>query len=1272
MYRLLKLRGASFHYSYTTSVHANVQQSSHVCSFCKFTHRKTPTPVSFVSTRQRSTTINMAIHNNPVKKKVKKRMKKYAELLEITESTTSNRKAAIQTFNASQMSMLVDRPEIDLDELHKIKNSKRNSSFNASSNSYFMDKHKVSQVPEVLTDEHKKEEEDDCVLEDLEASGISDQGQVIKNVALMESLEVNSCVDHTTTEEAASDVNSCTSKQRSRLKKEQNELLIKEKISEINLKMKEEALRRNLCAFINVCINSEMLSRAFGTLMRYRKQGLNVSNIPLVSQVSLYEELMNNFARTTNTDRIVDMLNAIEQDNLPVNEQILAAVLECIARKKHSILDKELLEVVKRHMQKSNITYDAIMNEVKFLKDQQDYVIKAIRFINPNYVPTYHPPDTNYESSLLNNISEQPEVKCSPAAGLFTKENLLNRLQAQVKAEVIGHVEIISVEKQSAITEETTKARRQIQILESMWHAATKEAFLREFNSLKKREIQQSNLIMLHPYLQVLNSDEYVNAIIRAGKQLAQGSETFSPSLSVLYRELGQRIFMKYEIMIKNRNGVMDKTLSLYSQYCDWYLTGKDYPNSRTAWQNLEHKNRTSGVNPNIATVQWPVNILSEVGKFLYSIILKDLKFNVKGLKANEKSRHFLPAFYTLFRIQGRLVKHEIKPHPLLAKLYRDSRPETLTFNTDLIPSQCPPRPWISTQSSGYILSKTTLIRLPHSAIQQRARIESIPPKQIYPALDSLNQLGSIPWTVNNSVLDIAIEVFQNGGSEELNIARPPSVLTPPPMLSSDADKAERKRVQNLRLLYKRQKNEMYSLWCDTLYRLSLANHFRGDIFWLPHNMDFRGRVYPMPPHLNHLGSDLARSLLVFAKGKPLGPNGLDWLKIHTINLTGFKKRSPIEERLRYANEILDDILDSANKPLTGKKWWTTSDEPWQTLAACKEIAQALKSEDPAQYLSRFPIHQDGSCNGLQHYAALGRDQIGAASVNLYPADTPQDVYSTVAAMIDDIRRKEASQGLEIAQVLEGFIRRKVVKQTVMTTVYGVTRFGARLQIARQLKDIEDFPQEHVWDASLYLVNKTFDSLRTMFKSAREIQDWLTECARLVSQVTGQYVEWITPLGLPVLQHYSKTHNRLASIKIHQLLSMESNERPNTLKQKNAFPPNFIHSLDSTHMMLTSLYCERAEITFVSVHDCFWTHACDVEIMNRICREQFVALHSQPILQNLSEFMLQKYAYRPEQMDKTSSLLNKSKMRLNFTLGDVPTTGDFDLNSVLKSVYFFS
>ena len=81
---------------------------------------------------------------------------------------------------------------------------------------------------------------------------------------------------------------------------------------------------------------------------------------------------------------------------------------------------------------------------------------------------------------------------------------------------------------------------------------------------------------------------------------------------------------------------------------------------------------------------------------------------------------------------------------------------------------------------------------------------------------------------------------------------------------------------------------------------------------------------------------------------------------------------------------------------LQGRGWWKTADDPWQTLATCMEIVDAMRSPDPAQYISHQPVHQDGSCNGLQHYAALGHDSYGAKQVNLMPADRPQDVYEEV------------------------------------------------------------------------------------------------------------------------------------------------------------------------------------------------------------------------------------------------------------------------------------
>ncbi|KAG8432828.1 hypothetical protein GDO86_017180, partial [Hymenochirus boettgeri] len=215
-------------------------------------------------------------------------------------------------------------------------------------------------------------------------------------------------------------------------------------------------------------------------------------------------------------------------------------------------------------------------------------------------------------------------------------------------------------------------------------------------------------------------------------------------------------------------------------------------------------------------------------------------------------------------------------------------------------------------------------------------------------------------------------------------------------------------------------------------------------------------------------------------------------------------------------------------------------------------------------------------------------------------------------------------------------------------------------------------PQEYVWEASHYLVQQVFSSLKEMFSGTREIQQWLTDSARMISK-SGNTVEWLTPLGLPVIQPYHRSkpflcHSNLQVVNLQN--THDANERPDTMKQKNAFPPNFIHSLDSTHMMLTSLHCYRHGLTFVSVHDCFWTHADTVDVMNKVCREQFVALHSQPILQNLSKFLLQKYCHGFSPKNATKMSPETLRMALHFS--NMPETGNFDLKQVKDSTYFFS
>jgi DNA-directed RNA polymerase, mitochondrial len=132
------------------------------------------------------------------------------------------------------------------------------------------------------------------------------------------------------------------------------------------------------------------------------------------------------------------------------------------------------------------------------------------------------------------------------------------------------------------------------------------------------------------------------------------------------------------------------------------------------------------------------------------------------------------------------------------------------------------------------------------------------------------------------------------------------------------------------------------------------------------------------------------------------------------------------------------------------------------------DLHAALSSPDPIEYESSIPVHQDGTCNGLQHYAALGGDPEGAAQVNLAPGDRPSDVYTYVANMAEKYVEEDAAKGNPQALILKGRIARKIVKQTVMTTVYGVTFIGARDQIHKQLKVI--LPDvDGLWLASAYL-----------------------------------------------------------------------------------------------------------------------------------------------------------------------------------------------------------
>ena len=124
----------------------------------------------------------------------------------------------------------------------------------------------------------------------------------------------------------------------------------------------------------------------------------------------------------------------------------------------------------------------------------------------------------------------------------------------------------------------------------------------------------------------------------------------------------------------------------------------------------------------------------------------------------------------------------------------------------------------------------------------------------------------------------------------------------------------------------------------------------------------------------------------------------------------------------------------------------------------------------------------------------------GAKQVNLRGGDRPADVYTGVAELVIEQLNRRAEEGDPTAQLLRGKVTRKVVKQTVMTTVYGVTFIGAKNQVMRQLVDRGDTPAEEVWTAASYLAKVIMDCIGDLFSGANMIQDWLTITARMIAK----------------------------------------------------------------------------------------------------------------------------------------------------------------------------
>ena len=566
------------------------------------------------------------------------------------------------------------------------------------------------------------------------------------------------------------------------------------------------------------------------------------------------------------------------------------------------------------------------------------------------------------------------------------------------------------------------------------------------------------------------------------------------------------------------------------------------------------------------------------------------------------------------------------------------------------LPCIISPRQWTSVYTGGYYqYTNMNLVKSNDDTYMQQ--LDSSNLKEVFHAVNTVQETG---WRVNAKVFEVVDRLFDSQAScsvipefGERHMERPyPKHGTKEEIIEwkreatlmySDNQRRKTKRIQFSQLMW-------------------MARKFKDEkAIYFPHTLDFRGRLYANTAFLNPQGEDSARGLLEFSRGKPLGSSGYAWLKVHIANCFGEDKIS-LEERVEWTDEHSDDIMLCGIDPLTSRMWMD-ADKPWQFLRACMEFTCCNGNVD---YISHLPITVDGSCNGLQHFSAMLKDEVGGCATNLIPYDQPQDIYEIVREhTVTRISRDTDSEFLFWHKVLN----RGLVNRPVMTPPYGATLYGMREQIHQELKKQLDKGVQFqgidatsdLWPHCKYLASHIYEAIGEVVISSRVGMKWLQDVSRAMSKA-DRPIYWTLPTGFIVKQKYIKSvvkqiktviNGRMASLYAGVL---HDDQRMDKSRQVNGIAPNFVHSLDACHLMMTIV---KAKDTygiedFSVVHDSFGTHACDIEQLGLVLRETFCELYTGDILLN----------FKKEQRD--------------IKLPELPQFGELDIKEVLDSEFFFS
>lgn len=534
--------------------------------------------------------------------------------------------------------------------------------------------------------------------------------------------------------------------------------------------------------------------------------------------------------------------------------------------------------------------------------------------------------------------------------------------------------------------------------------------------------------------------------------------------------------------------------------------------------------------------------------------------------------------------------------------------------------------------------------------------------------VSAVNAVQETPWRINRDMLQAVQWAYNEYGKgvgklppcDEEPMPPEPSNLEDPEVLK--AYSLARREVHDRR---RRQKGRRI----QTAMMIDEANKFSEfERIYFPHNMDFRGRLYPLSASLSPQGVDYMKSILDFADGQPIeNDDAASWLAVAIANAYGYDKVS-LQERVDWVCDNEEMILSVASDYRTDHRWMHAG-EPFMFLRGCLEWL-GLK-EQGFGFVSHMPVHLDATASGLQHFSAMLRSEQGLA-VNLVPNLPRQDVYGDVAKKVIESLMAEGTT--EAAQLLSLEINRKATKRQVMTVPYNA-KFSSCLTYTRAWIDEVAAEKPLPWDKEQHnervtlLAKHIWQAIGSTVTDAQGAMTWISQlCSEYLKgtrddkDLTGrdQELTWVTPDGLPIGHWVPSIEKKRIDTVLNGRLRLSTFEKtPETDLRASALAvaPNFVHSLDATHCRmavnaLRDMY--PSDCAVAVIHDSFGTHAARTrDFVEKCIRPTFVQMYTEH--------------------DVLQELADSAKSHVKDPLALIPPEkGLLDLNGVLDSEFFFS